>query len=138
MAEIPLVSEQIDDGRRLIARLMQEGFRVTAAAWVKESNRPRWYLYLASPDADRGGPREGYRDIAEAMEQMPPPFSVGPFQVKLIGATDPVARAIEAFRDRFPGRNGMWFDGDMLGEREIDSAYVYGPITAPSSSEASH
>jgi hypothetical protein len=138
MAEIPLVSENIEDGRKLIVRLMENGFRVTAAAWVKESDRPRWYLYLASPDADRGGPREGYRDIAETRRQMPPSFSIGPLQVRLLGATDLIARAIQAYRDRFPDRTGVWYDKDMLEEREIDSAYVYGSISVASSTDAPH
>jgi hypothetical protein len=34
MDYVPLVEDQIEDGRRLIARLVAEGFKVTAASWI--------------------------------------------------------------------------------------------------------
>jgi hypothetical protein len=49
MDQGPLVSEQIEDGKRFLERLAAQDVPVTAAAWIKESERPRWYLYLATP-----------------------------------------------------------------------------------------
>jgi hypothetical protein len=71
------------------------------------------------------------------MEQQPSPFAVGFTDVKLIGTTDPVAKALTAVRDSISGRRGSWFQGSRLGELEIDAAYVYGPVSVPSPSGTS-
>jgi hypothetical protein len=137
MDQVPLVGVQIDDGGTLVARLMQKGFPVTAASWVKESDGGPWYLYLVSPAADSLGPREGYRRVQEVIRQMPS-FAVGLTEVKLIGTEDSVAQAIIAIRDRFPGRGSTWFPGNHLGDLAIDGAFVYGPVSEFKASETRH
>jgi hypothetical protein len=136
MDPIPLVAEQIEDGRKLVARLMQEGFPVTAACWVKESDGGLWYLYLVSPVVDSRGPREGYRRVHAVIRQMPP-FQTDRMEVKLIGPTEAVAKAITSIRDRSSGRGGTWYDGSSLGMLPIDTAYLYAPLNGSRSSGAS-
>jgi hypothetical protein len=109
---------------------------VTAAAWVKESDGGSWYLYLVSPAVDGRDPREGYRRLLAVIRQMPPPFRVDRFEVKLIGPSEPIARAIAAIRDRSPGRSGTWDQGGNLGMLPVDAAYVYAPNNATHSSDA--
>jgi hypothetical protein len=136
MDPIPLVSEQIEAGAKLVARLVQGGFPVKAAAWVKESDGGNWYLYLVSPVRDRRGPIEGYRQVLTVLRQMLPSLHVGRLDVKLIRVADPVGKELEAIRDRVAGRTGEWFRGNYLGEVEIDAAYVYAPIVVSSASDA--
>ena len=49
MDQATLVDMQIEDGRRLVERLVGAGVPVTVAAWVKESESGWWYLYLVTP-----------------------------------------------------------------------------------------
>jgi hypothetical protein len=72
------VSEQINDGKGFLERLAEEGVPVTAAAWVKESENGRWYLYLATPLVpEDGGKRPAYRRINTVFRQMPQPSPDG-------------------------------------------------------------
>jgi hypothetical protein len=138
MDPIPLVDEQIEDGAKLVARLTGEGFPVTAAAWVKESDGGRpWYLYLVSPVAD-GDARDGYRRVQTMIRQMPPPFSVDLFDVKLIGAAEPVAGAIAPAAAHVSRGRGTWLRGPRLDELGIDAAYVYGAVNVSRASDAPH
>jgi hypothetical protein len=127
----------MEDGAKLVGRLKEAGFPVTTSAWIKESDGGRWHLYVVSPAQERLGPLKGYRRVLAVMEQQPSPFAVGFTDVKLIGTTDPVAKALTAVRDSISGRRGAWFQGSRLGELEIDAAYVYGPVSVPSPSGTS-
>jgi hypothetical protein len=57
-----LVESQIEDGQKFLARLTEEGFKVTAACWVKPSEDEGWTLYIATPMVDERGPIETYRE----------------------------------------------------------------------------
>jgi len=47
-----LVSDLIEDGRRIVEELPQAGFEVTAAFWLKASEDGLWYFYIVSPLAE--------------------------------------------------------------------------------------
>jgi hypothetical protein len=122
-----LVEMQIDDGQRLLDRLADDGVAVTAAAWVKEGEGGQWFLYIATPlvGAD-GATRPAYRRLNTLMRELQKEaFWIDPLEVKLIGADDPVTRAVVAVRDRHPGRAPTWFRGDRLGELATEEAYIY-------------
>jgi hypothetical protein len=137
MHYVPLVEDQIEDGRRLMARLVAEGFKVTAASWIWDSEDGQWYLFLASPVVDHEGEIKAYRRVHLLMGQMPQPFSLHPLDVKVIEKADPITKDVVAFRDRYAGRSPTWFRGTRLGELAIEAAaYVYPPVTAASPSAA--
>ncbi len=55
---IALVGEQINAGRKLIERLKGAGIPVSAAAWVKPTERFHWYLYLVTPLVGEDGAKK--------------------------------------------------------------------------------
>jgi hypothetical protein len=64
MDQIPLVNEQIEDGRKVVQRLTESDIPITAAGWVKESDRGQWYLYLVTPlVGEVGATTPAYRRI---------------------------------------------------------------------------
>jgi hypothetical protein len=131
MDQIPLVAEQIDDGKRLIARLVEEAIPVTAAFWVKESESGRWYLYIATSLVGRGGAKlPAYARINRVIRQMPPPFGITSFRVKAVGPSDPIAEAALALQERHPGNRGIHYEGPQLGGKYIEAAYIYPPVNA--------
>jgi hypothetical protein len=134
MDYVPLVEDQIEDGRRLMSRLVAEGFEITAASWIWDSEDGQWYLFFASPVVDHEGAIKAYRRVHQLMRQMPQPFSLHPLDVKVIEEADPITKDVVAFRDRYPGRGAAWFRGNRLGELAIGGAYVYPPVTAASPS----
>src|SRR6266567_8434008 len=116
MAQAPLVEMQIKEGQTLIDRLTYEGIGVTAAAWVKESESGDWYLYLATPlvGAD-GATKAAYRRVNAVIREMEKEgFGMDPFEKKVIGPHDPIARDMLAQRDGRRVRTPTWFGGSRL------------------------
>jgi hypothetical protein len=126
MDQGPLVKEQIEDGKRFLQRLTEEGFPITAAAWIKASERPRWYLYIATPlvteDTDK---RQVYRRINTVFDQMPQPFWMEMFQTMAIAPSSPVAQAVAGPYQRYAGRGPLRYNGELLGDLSVEEAYIY-------------
>lgn len=126
-----LVGELADDGRKLLERLAQEGFDVTAAFWVRSDEDGAWRFYIASPAADGWGVTEAYRRVHAAVRGMLPPFWVDPLEIKLIGAEHPVTKDVLAIHERAAGNQGypIRWEGSRLGNLSVDGAYLY-PLAA--------
>jgi hypothetical protein len=133
MDQTALVEIQIQDGQRLIERLNREGVGVIAAAWVKEGDSGQWYLYLVTPlVGEDGAKRPAYRrvnTVVRAMQQEG--FWFDSSDIKVIGPHDPIARDLVAQQDRRPARKPTWFRGSRLGERAVETAYIYPPPPNP-------
>ena len=103
----PLVDELVEDGRKLIEGLRHDGFPVSAAGWLQESDGGQWFLYLASPEVGAKGIMAAYRALNATYRRMGPLW-VSPFEIKLVGTDDPVAKAVEDLNRRFPGPRCSW------------------------------
>jgi hypothetical protein len=129
--QFPLVNDQIDDGKRLVARLVEEGISVKAAFWVKESETGKWFLYIASALVGRDGDTlAAYGRLLPVIRQMPQPFDINPFRVKAVGRSSPIAKAVLALQEHHPGQRGFYHEGTQLGDRYIEGAYIYPPVNA--------
>jgi hypothetical protein len=132
MDQAPLVERAIDEGLWIIRELSRNHFDVTAAFWLKvsESEDGQWFLYIASKMVDENGLHAAYRSLHEILKHKPDLW-ISPFDVKLIGATNPIARdvlAIRGPRESIPTR----YHGPRVGKVNIEEAYIYGPLPAPS------
>jgi hypothetical protein len=129
MDQIPLVTEQIDAGRKVVERLMQNGIPIPAAAWVKESDLWQWYLYLVTPlVGPEGATTPVYHRINAILRAGPQPPEVDLFHIKVVDPTEPVGKAILEAQKR---RVRPWDDpGSSLGPVSIDGAYFYPPLVA--------
>ena len=124
------MNEQIDSGRKVIERLMQNGLPIQAAAWVKESSRWDGYLWLVTPLVkEDGDTMPAYRRLLAVLRSGPWPADVDPFRIKVVGASEPVGQAILAAVQS--GRRPWDHLGDLsLGGRSIDGAYIDPPLVA--------
>ncbi len=130
-----LVEMQIEDGQKLVNRLVEEGVPVNAAFWAKESPSGEWFLYLVTPlVGDDGARRPAYRRVNAVIRQIPAPFWIHPLQVKVVGAKNPIAQDVLAVQQRVGGPRACptWWGGTKLGELSIEGAYFYPlPTSAP-------
>jgi hypothetical protein len=127
---------QIKDGQRLIDRLRAEGIEVSVAGWLKESDSGDWYLYLATPLVGAGGAkRQAYHRVNAVMRGMEEDgLWVDPFEIKVIGPHDPIAKDMareSRRRSKIPTRFGPGRLGELL---YVDDGFIY-PPTANSSGE---
>jgi hypothetical protein len=124
-----LVSEMIDDGKRILEQLAQGGFEVTAALWLKKAKNSQWYFYIASPLADDGA-AVGYGRLNPLVQQVPDLW-IDPIEIRLIGATDPITQEVLAIHSRAPGPKPapIRWRGNRLGKLDVEAAYLY-PLPA--------
>ncbi len=128
MDQATLVDKQIEEGGQVIAELHRCGFDVTAACWLKSSEDSQWFFYIASTEVDRVGLVAAYRVVYLTIQRMQHLW-LDPFEVKLIGGNNPIAKDIVDFQKRYPARIPTRFRGTRLGAVSVDEAYIYSPVT---------
>jgi hypothetical protein len=129
-----LVENLIDDGRKLVEELLQSGFEVAAAFWLKTSEDYKWRFYIVSPVVDAVGPNQAYRRLHPLVWSRSQPFGIDPLEINLIGVNDPIARDVLAIQRRAPGPHVSFlrWGGTRLGNMSIEEAYFYLlPVTTP-------
>lgn len=115
MDQVPLVNEQIEDARRLLECLAQEGFAVTAACWGIDDDADYWRLYLVSPVVEADGKRKAYlRTHAVIREMMKTGFCIDPYTIQLVRPSTPLAEAVLAAQRRNPGGPPVRYNGVSL------------------------
>jgi hypothetical protein len=100
---------------------------VTAAAWLKEPDVRDWYLFIASPKVEDLGPLGAYSIVGDLYRQFPASPWFDPFRIRLIGATNSVAKDIAAFQSKYPSpaASPIRFYGPRLGGLSVEGAYIY-------------
>ena len=125
-----LVIDQIDAGARFLGEF-QKYIPVEAAFWLKESDEGEWSLYVASDQITDDNFDVAYGEVLRIAGILGEPH-FDPFQVKLIGAGDPLAQAALEINRRYPGPVATRFHGRVFGGLPVEEVYVYpSPIAVP-------
>jgi hypothetical protein len=119
-----LVDKQIEDGQTIVTELVNAGFDVSVAFWVKTSEEGLWFLYIGSTSVEASKIGDAYRTLYSCLSKIPDPC-VSMSEVKLIQASNPIAKGAIAARDRQPGRLPVRIKGKHLGSLSIEEAYIY-------------
>jgi hypothetical protein len=127
MDQITLVDRRIDDGQRLIQQLVQDGFPVTAAFWLRASEESWWHLYIASKVVDDAGPAKAYRTVQTSLQKLVG-TTMSLDDVKVIGASKPITRDVMKIAKRYSGRVPLRFGGAQLGNVSVEEALIYPPL----------
>jgi hypothetical protein len=138
MDQDTVVSEQTENGKRLIDALAVDGFEVRVAFWAKPTEEGKWYLYLASPFVDDKGPATAYRFVHDLLRKTPDLW-IDPFEIRVVGLNDSLTRATlevatpkssdspYAVRHPRPYPGMTRYNGATLGGMDVDGVYVYPP-----------
>jgi len=118
-----LVIEETNAGAELIRRF-QEYMPVDAAFWLNPSEEGGWALYIASPRMDVANYDRGFAEILRLVWEMQTPH-IDPFQVRLIGSDDPLAKAAVESNRKFPGPMPTRFRGKNFGGNPVEEVYIY-------------
>jgi hypothetical protein len=130
MDKAPLVMDEIEAGKALVERL-NDHFSVIAACWLREGEGGERYLYVALdgltvPKADLA-----YGEVIRIAGEMKDHY-IDPFRVKIIGPTDPIAKAVTALYRRFPGRTPPTrLNEPIFGVGDVEEMYIYPPPKKP-------
>jgi hypothetical protein len=126
-----LVTEATDAGAEFLERL-RETLPVRVAFWARPADAGQWYLYVASDSIDDQSLDQGYREVLRLVRQNPNPY-LDPYQVRLIPATDPLARDAREIHRRYPGRSATRVGRPLFGDVSVEGVYIYpAPTAVPS------
>jgi hypothetical protein len=101
MAEARLVKDQALEGQMLIQKLIENGFDVTSACWLLDSERDYWVLCLVSKTIEEKGGPEAQGELQRAFEQLPDLW-MDRSEVRLVRPDHRIAMEIDAIRKRYP------------------------------------
>jgi hypothetical protein len=118
-----LVIEQIDAGARFLVEF-QKYASVQAAFWLKESDNGEWSLYVASDQINDDNFDVAYGEVLRIAGELRDPH-FDPFQVKVLGADDPLAKAALDIQRRYPGPLAARFHGQTFGGLSVEEVYIY-------------
>ena len=124
MGQGTLVEMQIDGGKALVEALGGTGFDVTVGGWTKSSEEGDWCLYIASKDVDDRGIADAYQMVYSTIKANPE-FGIDPFDVKLIGWQNPIAKDLLAIRGAGVARIATRSRRPKLGQLSVEETYVY-------------
>lgn len=129
MGQDVLVSEQIEDARRLLREFLAAGLDIPLAFWAKQTERRRWELHIVSPAVDEHGPTYLYRLMRPIIENHSD-LDVDPRAIAAIGVKDSLAIGAAAAVEPSPSGRGTRLGETDFAGIEIDGAYIYPPLTA--------
>ncbi len=123
-----LVSDLTDEGKKIIDQLLQHGFDVTAAFWLKKTEDGKWRYYIVSPVTESNN--KPYGQLYTLTMQMELNW-IDPFTVKLLGPGNPIAKEVLAIHAAHTGKKSrpIHWSGPTLGNVSIEGAYLY-PLPA--------
>jgi len=120
-----LVTQQIDAGARFVHEFAKYT-PVQAAFWLKGTEDSQWFLYVAGEQIDDSNFDVAYGEVIRIAAKMPDPW-LDPFQVKVVGTKEPVAKAVLEIQEKFPGGLPTRYHGRPLGGLSVEEAYIYPP-----------
>lgn len=127
-----MVTEQIDAGAKLASEFDSKYKPLKAAFWLKESEDGQWFLYLVSDQIDDTNFHLAYGEVPRLLGRGPHLW-LDPFQIKVAGIDDPVAKAVLEIQQKYPGRPATRLRNRMVGGLNVEEAFIYAiPIAVPS------
>jgi hypothetical protein len=115
--------DEIEAGARFL-RAFQKYRPVQSAFWLRDSDEYIPRLYVASEQITDDNFDEAYGEVLQVAGEIRDPL-FDPFQVRLIGADDPLAKAAREIQARYPGRSPLRFRDKVIGGQFAEEAYLY-------------
>lgn len=129
MAKNVLVTFPLEEGRKLIDALEQEGIPLKAALWLYFEEADEWRLALASPLIDTKGPRYLYERIQDILDTNQENIPISLSNISLFSPDDPLIKPLTEALGEKPA------NGEMLARKAVitgkntsvyfEEAYIY-------------
>ncbi len=132
-----LVGNQIEAGNYFL-REFEKSTRVVVAFWLKENEDGEWNLYVASDRFNDGKIGGAYGEVLQIAKYMNDPY-FEPFQVKLVGLSEPLVQAALEFYVTHPPKIRFHIRERKFGGIDVEEVYLIqgptGEYTMPSGRE---
>lgn len=132
-----LVREQIEAANRFL-QAFEKSTRVVVAFWLKEDEDGPWNFHVASDRFEKGKLGGGYGEVLRIAQNMKDPY-FEPFQVKLVGLSEPIVQAALQFYRTHPPKIPYRIPKRNFGGFDVAGLYLVkgptGAYTMPSGRE---
>jgi hypothetical protein len=130
MVAYPLVDAKIDAGRRLLEKLDEVSFPVTAAFWLYLTESSDWRLFVASPLTSSIGKRDAYSKLQQTLLELQadPTFVLQPLglrEITLVRPDDEMVNTLALAVSTGPGISGIRLSRNSINGVYIEDAYIY-------------
>lgn len=120
-----LYEADLEFGRQLWQALRDNPkFPTSGMFWLLEPDATEWRLVIASPRVDVVGPRDAYRELAEATDSVPED-SDQLLKIELISPKHPMYQALRSVFAKTASVEGARLGGTMVAGKYIEGAYLY-------------
>jgi len=124
MGKAALVERDIEEGARLVDRLVSSGEKVPVALWLYDSSRGDWRLVLAVPQMARGS-REAYNFLGNVIKEMRPPVHITLQDLTLVSPAADLVTSLLKEKRSARELSGRILPSIRIGEAYLDGAYLY-------------
>lgn len=121
MAKTALVDKYINDGRRLVSALDNEGFLIDTAMWFYSEELDEWQLIVATPLVDQLGLRETLRRVQSVIGNL---MSIS-LSLSDISLLSPDSNLINAIKTTVRRSKDVTLKGTVTNGILVDDAYIY-------------
>jgi hypothetical protein len=123
-----VVAYRIDDGRKLLNRLLVDGLEVSTAFWMYTNDDEKWKLYIVSASLNSIGIKNSYLTVVNTLKSMPE-LRIDLLEVTLLEPTRPLAAAVVDYMSLLSPGWDLWLEKATLNGIYVEIAYVY-PVPA--------
>lgn len=129
MDQEPLVANSIEAGQRFLKEF-NSFEQVKYAAWLKEADSGRWYLYILSDHVNDEDVDRAYKKVVQIARSMNAP-RIDPFRVRVVAANRPMANRLAKLCEDQAQTTTTPDPLDMRSDFSFEGIYVYQmPIAA--------
>lgn len=126
MGTATLVSQEIEEGQRLIDALNAEGLSVDSALWIYALEPETWRLMLTSPLHDRKGSLKTYEEILSVFRKVKPDLKIDWTGIVVVSPKDELIKGLRQLQQQSNlNLSGKRLTNNMVNGRWIEDAYIY-------------
>jgi hypothetical protein len=122
--------ERAERAGQLLSRLRADGLVTLGAVWGQAEGDGQPYLYVITPNVETEGLLEANLRLGRTLRAFQqgvsdPYLRLDPYEIKLIGPSDPFAREILELYQDFPDDQPTFYYGSTLTREPLKAAYIY-------------
>ncbi|WP_019487647.1 MULTISPECIES: hypothetical protein [Kamptonema] len=126
MGTATLVSQEIEEGQRLIDALNAADLSVDSALWIYALEPETWRLMLTSPLHDRKGSLKTYEEILSVFRQVKPDLKIDWTGIVAVSPKDELIKGLRQLQQQSNlNLSGKRLTNNMVNGRWIEDAYIY-------------
>lgn len=126
MATATLLSQEIEEGKRLIDALNAANLSVDSALWIYAPEPETWRLMLTSPLHDRQGPLKTYGEILSVFRQLKPELKIDWTALVAVSPKHELIKGLRQIQQKWNlDLSGTRMTNTFVDRTWIEDAYIY-------------